>query len=74
MTEKPKGKSVTGFLILLIGLIIYSIAVAAIGDLMVNWPTLVLTLYYVIAGIAWIFPAVRILKWALTPEGQDPQS
>ena len=64
--ERPKARPTIGFLILLFSLTTYAFIAAALGDLIVTWPLIVQTLYYVVAGIAWIFPAVRILRWALT--------
>lgn len=71
---KPKGRSTAGFLILLTGLTLYAFVAAAIGDLMVDWPLMIQLAYYGVAGIVWIFPAGRVLRWALTDPANTQQS
>ena len=68
--EKPKARPSIGFLILLVSLTLYTFVAAAIGDLIVDWPVIVITIYYGFAGVAWIFPAGRILRWALKDPSQ----
>ncbi|MCJ9427588.1 DUF2842 domain-containing protein [Kordiimonas marina] len=60
---RPSPRSFWGMLILLIGLGAYAFAAAAIGDLLVNAPIALQVIYYLIAGIVWIFPVKYLLKW-----------
>jgi len=60
---KPRGKNLVGIGILLLGLAIYAVAAAAVGDLIADWWLGVQILYYLIAGIIWIFPARKLFGW-----------
>lgn len=60
---KPRGKNLVGVAILLFGLAIYAVAAAAVGDLIADWWVAVQILYYLIAGIVWIFPARKLFVW-----------
>jgi len=62
---KPNAKPSIGFLIIFFGLIAYAIAVATVGGWMTDWHVAIQTVYYIVAGIAWVFPARKVLIWAL---------
>lgn len=70
--EKPKAKPSLGFLLLMVGLIIYAFVAAAVGDLIIHWPVWIQTVYYIIAGVGWIFPAKSLLVWSLRSAAGDP--
>ena len=61
--EKPKPRRTIGFFILLIGLALYIMGASLIGEKLNNSSILIQTLYYLVAGILWIFPANQIIKW-----------
>jgi uncharacterized membrane protein len=61
--ERPSVRSLIGMFALISGLIAYAFAAAAIGDLITDWPLAIEVVYYIIAGILWIFPARKILEW-----------
>ncbi|TNE61878.1 MAG: DUF2842 domain-containing protein [Alphaproteobacteria bacterium] len=61
--ERPSVRSYVGMLILIVGLTLYAFAAAALGDLLIGWPILVQTLYYLVAGIVWIFPVKYLFGW-----------
>ncbi|WP_374765173.1 DUF2842 domain-containing protein [Yunchengibacter salinarum] len=63
MSEKPRWRNYLGMALLLIGLAIYAFTVAAIGGAMVDWHLAVQTLFYLVTGIVWIFPAIKLMKW-----------
>ena len=46
------------------GLILYVMAVVALADhvLGLNWA--IQAVYYVVAGIAWVFPMQKLMYWA----------
>ena len=47
----------------MVGLVVYTVIAATIGT---NLPDniLVLSIYYLVAGLVWIWPAIRVLAWA----------
>jgi len=67
---RPSPRSFWGMLILLIGLGSYAFGAAAIGDLLVDMPVALQVLYYLIAGIVWIFPVKYLLKWMAAKKEQ----
>ena len=58
-----RWRSPLGGLILVVGLVVYTVIAATIGT---NLPDniLVLSIYYLVAGLVWIWPAIRVLAWA----------
>ncbi|MBL4788196.1 MAG: DUF2842 domain-containing protein [Kordiimonadaceae bacterium] len=69
--QRPATRSLTGMLILIIGLTAYAFLIAAIGDLMVDWHLAILSVYYLITGVAWIFPVGKLLRWMNRPYETD---
>ena len=55
-------KKLVGSLGLLLGLIIYIMFAVAIGSRLPHY-TLIELPYYIVAGMAWIFPARRLMVW-----------
>lgn len=56
-------------LAIIAGLVVYVIAAVTLADFIPNH-VLAETVYYLVAGIAWIWPAVSVIGWAR----QDPGS
>jgi Protein of unknown function (DUF2842) len=48
----------------LLGFLLYVAAVVALADQVLSMHWLVVTLYFVLAGIAWVWPAQRLMYWA----------
>ncbi len=64
----PRWRKAVGLLALLMGLLLYAGAVVALADLIPDhW--LVDLVFFTIAGILWVFPAARLIRWmqALDP-------
>jgi len=59
-----------GGVLLLVGLVIYAALAATLGS---NLPdnVLILTAYYLVAGIVWIWPAVWVIGWTKRDPGSD---
>lgn len=55
------------FLIGMIGFIGYIAIVVVLGDHVVNRHWLIQLVYYVVAGIAWVIPAKRLILWGTGP-------
>ena len=69
-SQRPATRSLVGMLILVFGLTAYAFLIAAIGDLMVDWHLAVLSVYYLITGVVWIFPVGKLLHWMELPAYQ----
>jgi hypothetical protein len=67
----PRIKKLIGFAAFLPALVVYFFAAAALGELVPN-NQLLKAGYYLIAGIAWAFPARFAMVWMET-EPQKPQ-
>ena len=62
----PRIKKLIGLPILLFGLFFYMIAAVQLGEqLPQHWTAL--TLFYVIAGVAWAWPAKWLVIWMNRP-------
>lgn len=61
--ERPSSRSLIGMIILIFGLAAYAFGAAAVGDMIADWPLAVTSIYYLIAGLLWIYPAIKILRW-----------
>lgn len=59
----PRLRKLIALMILLPGMTAYLVASAAIGERVPDVAVLK-GLYYLAAGIAWAFPAHRLVKWA----------
>ncbi len=54
----------------LIGFLAYVMVVVALADHVIGLHWLAEVLYFAVAGIAWVFPARRLMLWAGAP-GRD---
>lgn len=61
--NEPSWRKPAGVLLILAMIVAWAVLVATVADHLTGVPTLLLTLFYVVAGVAWIFPARRILVW-----------
>lgn len=57
--------------ILVVGLAAYTFAATTLGSALPD-NILLLTLYYLVAGLIWIWPAVWIMGWARKDDLNDP--
>ncbi|MEO1101605.1 MAG: DUF2842 domain-containing protein [Pseudomonadota bacterium] len=44
-------------------LIVWAVAAATIGSAITDWPQLVQLVFYVVAGIGWVFPLKPLMAW-----------
>ena len=61
--NKPSPRSGIGMLILIVGLTLYAFLAAGIGNLLDDFGLTIQMIYYLIAGIVWIFPVKKLLQW-----------
>lgn len=71
---RPSSRSLIGMFVLIFGLALYAFAAAAIGDIIEPWPLAIEMIFYLIAGILWIFPAKKILEWMGRGHKKDQES
>lgn len=60
---KPSPRNLVGVLILVAGLTIHALAVMQIGARITDQSILVQTLFYIVAGFIWLWPARALLGW-----------
>lgn len=51
------------FLIGTVGFVAYIVAVTMLGDFFVGAHWILQALYYGVAGILWVYPAVKLMYW-----------
>ncbi|MCX8132975.1 MAG: DUF2842 domain-containing protein [Roseococcus sp.] len=56
-------RTTLAFLIGAVGFVAYIVMVATIGDFFVRQHWALQLVYYVAAGVVWVFPARRLLLW-----------
>lgn len=57
-------------LVIIAGLVLYVVAAVMLADFLPD-NVLVETLYYVVAGVVWIWPAVSVIGWARRDPGSE---
>jgi len=65
---KPKWRSGVGMAMIIAFITLWSVAVAALAPWMSTLPVAVQTIFYLVAGIAWIFPIRPLITWMGTGE------
>lgn len=63
-TSAAMSRPATALLIGLLGFIAYVILVLVVGDWVLKMHGAVQFFYFAIAGIAWVFPAKRLIYWS----------
>ncbi len=65
---KPKWRNGAGMALILLLILVWSVAVASLASLVSRLPFLLEILFYVAAGIGWVFPVRPLLTWMETGE------
>ena len=66
MRLEPTWRQPFGIFLILVWITAWCVGVASLGGLIVEAPWWAQTPYYVVAGIAWIFPVRPLLRWMET--------
>jgi hypothetical protein len=66
MRDKPTWRIPFGVLALLLGLILYTVAVVSVSSWIGQLPVLAQALVYLVLGTAWLLPLRRFLIWMET--------
>lgn len=64
-----KMRKLTGLLMLLLLVVVYSFGAMLIAVNLLPESRLVDFIYYPVVGVLWIFPAMKIVKWMQPAEG-----
>ncbi|MFM5913648.1 MAG: DUF2842 domain-containing protein [Chakrabartia godavariana] len=64
--ETPSWRKPVGMLGILAYALCWAVGVASLSNIVGNWPILVQTPFYLIAGTIWILPLRPVLKWMET--------
>lgn len=69
----PKWRNGAGIGLILLLILLWCVAVAALAPLVTQLPFLLELLFYVVAGIGWIFPVRPLLTWMETGRFRAPR-
>jgi hypothetical protein len=64
--EQPSWRKPVGTLGILAYMAVWAVLVASLSSWVSTWPILVQSVFYLIAGIIWIFPLRPVLTWMET--------
>ena len=64
-------RKLTGYLLGLVGLIIYILLVSRLIDAFFPKHVFLEIIYYSVAGIGWIFPAMWFIRWWYKPKNNE---
>jgi hypothetical protein len=63
---KPRWRNGAGMALIVLLILLWSVAVASLAPLVSQLPFLLEILFYLAAGIGWIFPVRPLLTWMET--------
>ena len=66
VTPEPSGRKLAGILAIMLFIVIWAVLVASLSRFVGRWPILVQAPFYLVMGIAWIFPLRPIIRWSQT--------
>lgn len=64
------SRNATAALIGVLGFLVYVAVVVTLGDHLIGRHWALQALYYLVAGFAWTWPALWLIRWAVRPEGR----
>ena len=62
----PSWRKPTGVFAILALIALWAVLVASLAGIIGQWPVLLQAIFYLIAGIAWVFPLKPLLRWMET--------
>ena len=65
MTE-PSWRKPAGIFAILALIAIWAVLVASLSSIVGQWPVVLQTLFYLVAGLVWILPLKPVLRWMET--------
>lgn len=70
---KPTWRKPAGIALILLLITVWAVIVASVADWLTGLPDVVHIIYYVVAGIVWIFPLKPLLLWMETGRWRQAQ-
>jgi hypothetical protein len=67
----PSWRKPAGVLGILLFITIWAVGVASLSSWVGQWPALAQAAFYLVAGIAWIFPLRPVLMWMETGKWRE---
>lgn len=68
---QPSWRKPAGIFGILTYIVLWAILVASLASWVGKWPILAQAIFYLVAGIVWIFPLKPVLKWMETGHFKD---
>ena len=62
----PSARKLAGIVLILLFIVVWAALVASLSNLVGRWPILAQTLFYLVAGLAWIAPLRPLIRWIET--------
>lgn len=66
LNPEPSGRKLAGIAAIVLFIVIWAVLVASLSPFVGRWPILVQAPFYLVMGIAWIFPLRPIIRWSQT--------
>lgn len=66
MRLEPTWRQPVGMALILVWITAWCVGAATVGGLIVESPILLQAVFYLVAGIAWIFPLKPLMRWMET--------
>lgn len=63
MEDRPNPRNLIGMVALLVGLGLYGLIIAELSVRMGDIPFILEAIFYVIAGLIWLWPARILVRW-----------
>lgn len=64
--DQPSARTLAGIGLILLLIAAWAVLVASMSRFVGTWPALVQAPFYLVMGIAWIFPLKPLLRWMET--------
>lgn len=62
----PSARKLVGALLIVSFIVLWAVLVASLARFVGRWPILVQAPFYLVMGIAWIFPLKPLVRWSQT--------
>ena len=67
----PRWRPTAGIFMILGIIVVWAALIASLSEVVTAWPWPVQALFYIVAGVVWIFPLKPILRWSETGRWRD---
>lgn len=65
--NQPSWKKPVGMILIILLIVVWAVIVASLSTVVGRWHMLLQAVFYLVAGVAWIFPLKPLLRWMETP-------